>query len=199
MINDENAPARDPLMTRWLQKLVPGSRRRAARVGLPHHLAEHHGRRLFEQQGGVCAISGLPFSLTQFPGVLVKHPFAPSLDRISSHGGYTGDNVRLVCIAVNFGMGQWGEELYLTFARAAVAYSDLLPVASAVPLAAPELAAIGVEPTLDWSSLQRERIAAAEAIAMTLSRRTALAATPSDCRAQAQPDTWTEGSRACRY
>jgi hypothetical protein len=28
------------------------------------------------------------------------------------------DNVRLVCVAVNFGMGQWGEEA-LTLARAA--------------------------------------------------------------------------------
>ena len=56
--------------------------------------------------------------------MLVKHPFAPSLDRISSQGGYTADNVRLVCIAVNFGMGQWGEELYLTFARAAVEHSN---------------------------------------------------------------------------
>lgn len=163
MIDDETALARDPLMTRWLHKLVPGSRRRAARVGRLHDLAEDYGRRLFNQQAGLCAISGLPFSLTQFPGVLVKHPFAPNLDRISSKGGYTADNVRLVCIAVNFGMGQWGEELYLTFAKAAVAYSDRLPIALTVP------AAIGVEPTLDWSSLQRERIAAAEAIAMTLS------------------------------
>ncbi len=79
MIDDEATPAGDPLMRRWLQKLVPGSRRRAARVGRLHDLAEDHGRRLFEWQGGVCAISGLPFSLTQFPGVLVKHPFAPSL------------------------------------------------------------------------------------------------------------------------
>jgi hypothetical protein len=29
------------------------------------------------------------------------------------------DNMRLVCVAVNFGMGQWGEEVFLTLARAA--------------------------------------------------------------------------------
>ncbi len=66
-------------------------------------------------------------------------------------------------------MGQWGEELYLTFAKAAVAYSDRVPIALTMPPAASGMAAIGVEPMLDWSSLQRERIAAAEAIAMTLS------------------------------
>jgi hypothetical protein len=29
------------------------------------------------------------------------------------------DNVRLVCVAVNFGMGQWGQEVFLTLASAA--------------------------------------------------------------------------------
>jgi hypothetical protein len=28
--------------------------------------------------------------------------------------------VRLVCVAVNFGMGQWDEEVFLTLAQAAV-------------------------------------------------------------------------------
>jgi len=105
----------NPMMTRWLRNLVPRSRHRAERALFAHDLVADHGECLFQQQGGICAISGLPFSLAEFAGVLVKHPFAPSLDRISSQGGYTADNVRLVCIAVNFGMGQWGEELYLGF------------------------------------------------------------------------------------
>jgi len=113
----------DLLMTRWLRNLVPRRRHRAERSQFPHDLAADHGEHLFQRQGGLCAISGLPFSVAEFAGVLVKHPFAPSLDRIASRGGYTADNVRLVCIAVNFGMGQWGEELYLTFARAAVSHS----------------------------------------------------------------------------
>lgn len=159
----------DPMMTRWLLNLVPRSRRRAARVGFAHDLDNDHGPRLFEQQGGLCAISGLPFSLTQFAGVLVKHPFAPSLDRISSQAGYNVDNVRLVCIAVNFGMGQWGEELYLTFARASVAHSDELLVARAVTLPRPEMDVGDGKQALAWSSMQRERIAAAEAIAAVLS------------------------------
>lgn len=156
-------------MVRWLGNLVPRSRRRAARAGFPNDLASDHGQHLFEQQTGLCAISGLPFSLTQFPGVLVKHPFAPSLDRVSSRGGYTEDNVRLVCIAVNFGMGQWGEELYLTFARAAVARSDQLAADSKASTVGINAGACEDEQARSWFSLQRERIAAAEAIAATLS------------------------------
>ena len=121
-------------------------------------------------QDGRCAISGLPFSLTRFEGVLAKHPFAPSLDRISSRGSYTADNVRLVCIAVNFGMGQWGEELYLTFARATVEQSDKIVFQGAQTA---EVLASSTGPQMadeadTWSAGQRERIAAAEAIASVL-------------------------------
>ena len=156
----------DPLMARWLRKLVPSSRRRAGLAGFIHSLASDHAEHLFEQQAGICAISGLRLSLIEFPDVLVKHPFAPSLDRISSRGGYTDDNVRLVCIAVNFGMGQWGEELYLTFARAAVAQADrplaVFKATSGVSVQAGNLSIDG------WLSQQRERLAAAETIATTL-------------------------------
>jgi hypothetical protein len=107
MSNGGNAPC-DPVMTRWLRSLVPRSRHRAERSQFAHDLAAGYGEQLFWQQGGLCAISGLPFSLTEFAGVLVKHPLAPSLDRISSQRGYTTDNVRLVCIAVNFGNGPMG-------------------------------------------------------------------------------------------
>lgn len=157
----------DPLMARWLRNLVPKSRHRARRANLVHELEAGHGQLLFEQQAGICAISGLPFALTVFPDVLVKHPFAPSLDRISSYVGYTATNVRLVCIAVNLGMGQWGEELYLTFARAAVACSDRISAASTALAAERASEGIGGS-TVDWVLLQRERIAAAETVAATL-------------------------------
>ena len=172
-----NVPAMapvDPLMIRWLRHLVPRSRHRAGRAQFAHDLPADHGEQLFRRQGGICAISGLPFSLAVFIGVLVKHPFAPSLDRISSRGGYTLDNVRLVCIAVNFGMGQWGEELYLTFARAAVEHSDrvTLPVkVDKLVIANTSVGKDGATDAVVWMSEQRERIAAAEAISLTLSRK----------------------------
>jgi hypothetical protein len=66
-------------------------------------------------------VTGLEFSFERYPEAFVKHPFAPSIDRIQSRGGYTPGNVQLVCAAVNFGMGDWGQELFMRLARAAVA------------------------------------------------------------------------------
>ncbi len=172
----EAAPC-DPTMTRWLRALVPRSRLRAERAQFAHDLPNDEGERLFQAQDGLCAVSGVRFRLDEFAGVLVKHPFAPSLDRISSLRGYIPGNVRLVCIAVNFGMGQWGEELYLTFARAAVERSNRAdhPVSSrraadriGYPLRK------DAEPADTWLSAQRERLAAAETISLTLSGKALL-------------------------
>ena len=152
--------------------MVPRSRRRAERSRFAHDLALDHAQHLFHHQQGRCAISGLPFSLRRFADVLVKHPFAPSFDRISSWGGYTADNVRLVCIAVNFGMGQWGEELYLTFARAAVERSNqetrAVSAAAEAALRSTTIRSTDETAAADWWTEQRERIAAAEAIASAL-------------------------------
>jgi len=76
---------------------------------------------LYVDQGGRCAVTGLEFSFERYLDAFVKHPFAPSIDRIQSKGGYTPGNVRLVCAAVNFGMGDWGQGLFMRLARAAVA------------------------------------------------------------------------------
>ena len=76
--------------------------------------------KLYDDQRGLCAVTGFEFNLTRFPDVLVKHPYAPSIDQIHAGKGYIIGNVRLVCVAVNFGMGEWGQQVYLTLARAAV-------------------------------------------------------------------------------
>ncbi len=171
VVSADAATPCDLTMTRWLRALASRSRHRARRSGFLHNLPDEASEQLFQRQKGLCAISGLPFSLTEFADVLVKHPFAPSLDRISSRGGYTADNVRLVCIAVNFGMGQWGEELYLTFARAAVDRSDQIDHAMSVTAAglSPPSPKADEDPTAAWLAAQRERLAAAAEIALTLS------------------------------
>jgi 16S rRNA C967 or C1407 C5-methylase (RsmB/RsmF family) len=102
---------------------------------------------------GRCAVTGINFQ--NFPDALVKHPFAPSIDRKLSRGGYTPDNVRLVCVAANFGMGQWGEEVFLSLARAAVELEDHR---------AQEIRTIQEGSESDWYNRLRERIDAAEKV-----------------------------------
>src|SRR5438067_11219759 len=97
----------DPDVRRqWFARLINNARRHGKNY--PH--SENITERLYAQQGGRCAVTGIRFSMERKDDAFVKHPFAPSLDRRSSKGDYTDDNVRLVCVATNFGMGQWGEE-----------------------------------------------------------------------------------------
>jgi hypothetical protein len=63
--------------------------------------------------------------------------------------------VRLVCVAVNFGMGQWGEEVFLTLARAATDHEKRERFEPSTHLDA-------------WKAEYKERIAAAEALLASL-------------------------------
>jgi hypothetical protein len=140
----------------WLRRLQGRAENRARRAEMAFRLPPGFALRMYHRQDGCCAISGIRFNLKRYPKALVKHPFAPSIDRKLSSGAYTPDNVRLVCVAVNFGMGQWGDEVYMTLARAAVAREAK--------------DRIDPDPTrdTDWHARQREKIAAAEALQETL-------------------------------
>jgi hypothetical protein len=114
---------------KWLRRLTSRTGTSALKRGINFDLASDHAEILFGSQHGRCAVTGILFHMQPFPDAFVKFPFAPSIHRILSSGGYTPDNTRLVCAAVNFGMGQWGEELFLTLARYAVAYDKTRSVA----------------------------------------------------------------------
>lgn len=55
---------------------------------------------LLERQGGLCAISGQKLTFTKVPGK-GRVPSNASIDQIEAGGGYTEDNVQLVCDVVN--------------------------------------------------------------------------------------------------
>jgi hypothetical protein len=172
----------DEIFAAILRKIVATSRARAAKAGMVHSLPDGHAALLYERQQGRCEVTGLAFSMQRFPAALVKHPFAPSLDRKDPHGGYTVDNVRLVYVCVNFGMGQWGQEVYLHCARAAVEHDRLTLVAPVLtPPSGPESAerllrnperdrSMVTPPALvsDWHRRQRDRIDAAEMLSRSL-------------------------------
>ena len=137
----------------WLRRLQRRANTRADRARIKFDLKNpEHAATLYDLQKGCCAVSGVKFNLKRFDDALVKYPFAPSIDRVLSSGGYTEDNVRLVCVAVNFGMGQWGQEVYMTLARAAVARE------------AEEQRNPDPSGDSDWHDRQREKIAAVEVL-----------------------------------
>jgi hypothetical protein len=146
----------DPIERRnWLTKLVASAKGHAKKADRPFELTTEFIESLYAQQNGRCEITGLQFTQQRFDEALVKHPFAPSIDRRSSSGGYTNDNVRLVCVAVNFGMGQWGEEVFLTLARAAADHEKRERFEPSTDLNA-------------WKAGYTERIEAAEAFLTSL-------------------------------
>lgn len=64
-----------------------------------------------EQQDFCCKLTGIKFySAARAPGRL--DPYIPSLDRINASGGYTKDNVRIVIMAINMMMLDWGKEVF---------------------------------------------------------------------------------------
>lgn len=61
---------------------------------------------------GRCQLSGVQFTFGK------RSATSPSLDRIRPEFGYVSGNVRVVCHALNAGMGDWGGDELLRIARA---------------------------------------------------------------------------------
>ena len=114
---------RAPEIRLVLKSVVNGAQSRARRAGRPLDPdLMSLVFALYEAQGGRCALTGLRFDLRIVGNGKARRPFAPSLDRIDSTGGYTQDNVRLVCQAVNFALNAYGEDTFREIAAATAAF-----------------------------------------------------------------------------
>jgi len=102
------------------------SQRAAAKGrGLPFDLTPAQVYGLMKSTGFRCAISGVPFA-KRFAKDGKRDPWAPSIDRIENRQGYTLDNVRIVCVAANIAMNDWGLDVLLRLSRGIVASSLLV-------------------------------------------------------------------------
>ena len=100
-------------------KMVRNAKVRASKRGLPLELATEHVYQLLRAQKLRCAVSGLPFDLSaNLERTYARNPFGPSIDRIDNRKGYTTGNVRLVLVACNFALNEWGEENFRMIAKA---------------------------------------------------------------------------------
>lgn len=85
-------------------------RARAKQYEMSFNLDKEFLTNLFHTQDNRCALTGISFEYTiSNHGYRHGRPFAPSLDRIDCKNGYTKDNVRLVCIIVNFALCEFGD------------------------------------------------------------------------------------------
>lgn len=77
---------------------------------------------LWIKQDGKCAVTNITFE-TVNPKFRID-PFRPSLDRIDSKRGYFPDNIRFTLWIVNQGIGDYGLDVWLEVAKAAVKHSE---------------------------------------------------------------------------
>ena len=95
----------------WALKLFQSAHGHAKKGGVAFGLELPDMYSLWEHCEGRCAVSGLAFTSEPIDHALVKHPFAPSLDRVDSTRGYLVGNVRFVCTVATFAMNQWGVDV----------------------------------------------------------------------------------------
>jgi hypothetical protein len=84
--------------------------------GIPFDLNPGKIYTLMKSTGFRCAVSGIPFA-KRFAGMGKRDPWAPSLDRIENRHGYSLENVRVVCLAANIAMSDWGFDALFRLSR----------------------------------------------------------------------------------
>lgn len=95
--------------------------KRAGKFGMSYTLSKADVDRVIQRAWGRCEVTGIDFDWHyKVEGAHKPHPFMPSVDRIDHQRGYEPDNVRLVCIAANMAMNQWGEDVLTRMAAAMV-------------------------------------------------------------------------------
>ena len=86
-------------LTVTASRLVSGAKSRAKKQGIDCDITREWVINKFNEQGGKCAMSGIPFQMAYEMGGRREH--ALSLDQIVPSGGYTEKNTQLVVWAVN--------------------------------------------------------------------------------------------------
>lgn len=101
---------------RCLLRLYYSAKSRAKRKNYEFALDQQDVFDMWDRQAGKCSLTGLPMFEHHVGRQLKRRPWMPSIDRIDSYRGYTKDNVRLVCFAVNVALNAWGEDVVLRLA-----------------------------------------------------------------------------------
>ena len=94
----------------------------AKRRNIPVHIEKSDIQRLYDEQGGLCAVTGLPMQFSALESG--KNSYAVSVDRIDSSRGYYQDNIRLVCGRVNLMKMELSDEQMRFWCRAILKGAD---------------------------------------------------------------------------
>lgn len=81
-------------------------------------MTRHEFDLLWREAGGFCQLTGLPLQPRPEGCADRVYPWAASLDRIDSAKGYTRENCRIVCAAMNIALNAFGEQVFRSLAEA---------------------------------------------------------------------------------
>lgn len=108
------------------------TRGRRLALAKDNQLTEQFIHSLWDRQGGKCAVTGMPMTHERGNG---RKWTNASLDRIDSSVGYTEENVRLVCVAINLMKNNMSHDEFLFWCHAALdgseSKNELEPILSA--------------------------------------------------------------------
>jgi hypothetical protein len=99
-----------------LSKLLGSVKDRAKKKRLQFSIDFEWLMEQFTKQNGCCALTNIKLEFSKIDKH--KNPYSPSIDQIIPHKGYTKDNCRLVCVAINLGMNEFGTEVFKIIANA---------------------------------------------------------------------------------
>jgi hypothetical protein len=95
-------------------ELLSQARRRAKDKDIPFTLTRAELDSALVRANGRCEMTGRAFDSKTYSGR--RRPFAPSIDRIDSSKGYHAQNIRIVCVATNAALAEFGDKvLYSLF------------------------------------------------------------------------------------
>lgn len=100
---------------RSAERCVKSARKRSREFGREFTLTPKWALEQLECNNFHCPLSGVAFLPTHDSGSF-RNPFAPSIDRLDPKGGYTPDNCRIIILALNIAISDWGEKVFETFA-----------------------------------------------------------------------------------
>lgn len=111
----------------WLSNvakdLLAQSRKRARQDDIMFTLTVDDIMAIGMESNWRCAVTGVKLRPDKINGSAMR-PFMPSIDRIDPRRGYERPNCRLVCIAANFALNDWGEQVFGELAYAYVALHE---------------------------------------------------------------------------
>jgi len=105
----------------FISSLVSGIKRRCIKNNIKYNLSVKYIYSMFIKQHGKCSKTGIIFEISNGEKWSCS-PNSPSIDRINFKGGYTKNNIQLICMVYNFCKHTWTDNDVELFAKRLLNY-----------------------------------------------------------------------------